>query len=1569
MEKTSVSPHRAGQAQSLTTVSDVVGKRVFLAWTTPDVADIREHLKTMLEKAGLEVYPKEAISLSDPTTFQKAVEEALNYADFSIHIFGGEFGSPFNGFPSPLVYQYERAVQTSKVRKGLFKVFVWSYLPERGILEGELQEFLTEIQSTLSRDLVYTTTRNPANFIEDIRAYLSEVAARERVATKTTDIAWVSTVNDAASCYELVERIQERYRVKTLTVEFNTDFRAEAIDLVRKSRLVIVYFRESVDWAVAFTQLVWKAIGGLSSQTQFLILGDNTLVGANYPKFRAPGVKMEVVPPDQLEARIHHYFRVVQEGGSIQTHQFVPYIGLRPFTEEESIFFRGRDQHVEAILKQLREKKFVMVTGASGDGKSSLIFAGVLPSIRAGFLPSHFNRWRIATFRPERTPLENFANSICEALDMTNREEVEEQLSYGFSALVDLYKGSSYYLDLSSQAYVEASESERIQMRKRAANLLILVDQFEEFFTNEENYRDGVPSPSAQITVNVLLETVRIAQEENLPIYVIFTMRSDYVGQCVAFRHLAEMIGSHSYFIPRLTRQEIEQVIEDPAHLNGNEIELRLTQRLLNDAGEGTDQLPVLQHALHQIWTLFQQDNEPMDLIHYAKVGGLGVNRLPKSDRPRFQKWLQQLPEAFRSLYERPQLRNVLNRHANELFLKAHLYYNSKYNGNLSPEDAQFVIKQAFICLTKIDENRAVRNRMTLRQITQIIGREEYDEKVVCRVLNLFRLPGNTFIQPFIGENGENEELDPGTVLDITHEALIRNWTRLSEWAEEEYRSAQIFLDFKTQVDRWLDHDKSPQYLLALGPYTYYSNWFESQKPTPAWILRYLPPEELDPDIPPLEYAEYYLEDIIEFLEESRKRIERNRRLLLFLLGLISFLLLLSLFAAYYAWEQRNEAIKQKAIAEQKAYEAEQQRIIAENNAREALNQRLMAERALLMVEQQRLLAEQQRLIAEGERYNAELQRQYAENQRRVAEYQKKIAENQRIIAENQRRLAVAAQKTAEESEKEALLQAEIARRQRNNALILQSLFLAYLAEDQVNKKSPEVGMLLALEGLPQDLNNPDRPYVEETEAALFYALNAMLNHNPYKVLTGHKNHVVYTQFSPDGRYLISTSWDKTARLWDIHTEEMVGIFKGHKHIVEKASFSEDGKYFLTVGEDYTARLWDFDHKDIVAIFRGHADAIVSARLSRTANWVVTSSIDGTAILFNAKNGNIERIFRHHVPVLYADFTLDDQYVISADAEGNLRLWEVKTGKEVKSLQAHSGAIPFFTISLNNKYLVTVSDDGAAKLWTLPDLQLKYTLQGHNGKVLHADFSPDAKRVAIAGEDGHVSVWNVLTGKQEGLLKEHKQRVYHVQFSPDGRFIATSSDDGTIRLWDAEYFVRLAIYHGNPGDGYHPAFSPDGNFIATAGVNHRIVVYKLLPQRQELLNLAYQLKKRDLTPNERKKFFLADERVKAEILEQRLQERKERKRYQEEVELLPVPPDPEPPKLIPVPGMKRPEIPEPVSSSPQPSDPNLPPFHIVQQGETLYSIAKKYGLPVEKLKSLNGLTSEEIYIGQKLKLK
>jgi hypothetical protein len=595
-----------------------------------------------------------------------------------------------------------------------------------------------------------------------------------------------------------------------------------------------------------------------------------------------------------------------------------PYPGLRPFTEEESIFFKGREVQIERITARLQEKRFLMVNGASGDGKSSLIYAGLIPNAKAGFFKARYNNWLVADFRPERSPLRNLTHSLCRQLKLNDEAGIEKELGYGFSALCDIYTASPYYIDEESQPWQQADEAERKKLKRKGANLLILADQFEEFFTNPENYHNGTPSIESQKTVNLLLETYRIAQERNLPIYVVCTMRSDYIGQCAAFRGMPEAIGYSQFFVPRLTRMELEQVIEGPAQLAGGTVSKRLVQVLLNSLKDGFDQLPILQHALNRLWKLADDGQQPLDLIHLAKAGGLSERLLPLQERNEFKDWLNAQAKFKQSYYRQPSLNNIINASANELYETAHERYRQQFGETLDSATTKRIIRHVFICLTKIDNSRAVRSRMSAREIADLYSHDNIQPELIDKLMLPFRTEGNTYVYPFVKEEEEWQALSAEQTLDITHESLIRNWKQLSDWAEEEDNNVQTYHDFAKQLERWQSHERSKGFLLPIGALTYFEQWFGQLNPNAFWIRRYenfetTPEQALTQSVEKLQAAKDFIRLSARNLFASRFVMKHGANKIAAVVGII---IMLSAITFYYFdfRKKQNEVVLENTI-------------------------------------------------------------------------------------------------------------------------------------------------------------------------------------------------------------------------------------------------------------------------------------------------------------------------------------------------------------------------------------------------------------------------------------------------------------------------------------------------------------------------------------------------------------------------------------------------------------------------------------------------------------------------------
>ena len=479
------------------------------------------------------------------------------------------------------------------------------------------------------------------------------------------------------------------------------------------------------------------------------------------------------------------------------------------------------------------------------------------------------------------------------------------------------------------------------------------------------------------------------------------------------------------------------------------------------------------------------------------------------------------------------------------------------------------------------------------------------------------------------------------------------------------------------------------------------------------------------------------------------------------------------------------------------------------------------------------------------------------------------------------RRAKEAAEKLVAEQTQRAEEQtrfAEKLKKEKNQALITQSLFLVDLARQEINTGNATNAILLALEALPRTIGNSDaRPYISEAEVKLYEAISNLREHI---VLLGHQSRVTYAAFSPNGLHLVTTSGshslfedskDHTARLWDINTGKQITVFEGHQDEVNQAVFSPNGQYLVTASSDNTARLWDVNTGNQVAVFKGHEYAVYGTKFSPNGQYVITSSggekpynshiSDGTvrlwdvntgeqltvfrghgyglstdgkllvttsndrkAYLWNIKTGKQLTTFRGHEDVVeHAVFSPDGRFVVTGSKDKTARLWDIKTGKQLTVFRGHESEIAQLSFSPDGQYLLTVArdflgepKDKTARLWDSNTGQQTAVFRGHEGRVIHATFSSDGQFVVTAGSDRTARLWNVNTGEQVAVLAGHEGPLYHAEFSPDAQCILTTSDDNTARLWKIDIPTHLAMFSGHEDRLYHAEFSPDGKRILTA---------------------------------------------------------------------------------------------------------------------------------------------------------
>jgi hypothetical protein len=481
---------------------------------------------------------------------------------------------------------------------------------------------------------------------------------------------------------------------------------------------------------------------------------------------------------------------------------------MRPFERNEADLFFGQEDQIAALLNRLGSRRLLAVLGESGCGKSSLVKAGMIPTLLGRRSPSTA-LWRVSLSQPGNAPIrklaESLAASVCTSMTVHDAEETLRSCSYG---LMDLVQRAAL---------------------PRGHRVLIVIDQFEELFRlwREADHSAGARDEAA-LFVKLLLAVADQQREQfDTPVYVTFTMRSEYLGDSALFFGLAEAINDGAYLLPKMSRPNLEAAIVRPLEAFGATIENDLLQVLLNEAEIAQqDGLPLLQHGLRQIWDRAVARPAPVKLT---------LADLHAVD-----------PSTPGSLF--------LEKHFNE---HLDLLLSNRLTAAQRPT-AQALFTQ----LGEYDaKGGLVRRTTSLSTAAAVCG---VDQTELLRVADVFREEpgGQSFLMPTLDRT---EALRDGReVLNICHEALLRHWAILRKWIDQETKDADAFRALASRAAAVA----KPEVLR--GAELTRAGALQERKLTEPWSRRYQGPVEPGTDRHRFDYT-----STVVYLDRSR-----NHRLL-----------------------------------------------------------------------------------------------------------------------------------------------------------------------------------------------------------------------------------------------------------------------------------------------------------------------------------------------------------------------------------------------------------------------------------------------------------------------------------------------------------------------------------------------------------------------------------------------------------------------------------------------------------------------------------------------------------------
>lgn len=599
-----------------------------------------------------------------------------------------------------------------------------------------------------------------------------------------------------------------------------------------------------------------------------------------------------------------------------------PFPGLRPFRADEGFLFFGRESQVDLLVDKLAKRRFLAVVGTSGSGKSSLVNCGLHPALHRGLMTAAGTRWRMVQFRPGNNPLRAMARALAED------DTIRGNFPFDLSSLQVLIEAS---LSTSKRGLSEVCERAHFPQE---TNLLIVVDQFEELFRYREIHTHANGDvrrrrEEATAFVNLLLDAK--AQTE-YPIYIAVTMRSDSLGECAEFVGLPEAINDGQYLVPRLTRDERRAAIAGPVGVGGARISPLLLTRLVNDVGDNPDQLSILQHSMNRTWARWKHEGKAdgeLDLDDYEAIGTMS---------------------------------HALDQHAEKAFRE------------LSDPRQQTICEKIFKALTDKKTDPGIRRPAEFAKLCEVA---EASPEEVTVVIDIFRKPSRSFLMPPLPE-----ALKAETVVDISHESLMRLWERLKRWTDEEVQSAQLYrrlsetatLHAAGKAALWDD----PDLQFAL-------DWKTKERPTASWAelygrgfdqaMSFLADSQEQRDKgrqAKKELQQRELQQAQALAEERQKRIDQQtqttRRLRMGVAVLIGVVALLALAGVY--------AKRQELIAKAASAEADHQARAANDAKRDAevaKNHAIRAEREAVVLKDQAVNARDEMLNEALRERNANL--------------------------------------------------------------------------------------------------------------------------------------------------------------------------------------------------------------------------------------------------------------------------------------------------------------------------------------------------------------------------------------------------------------------------------------------------------------------------------------------------------------------------------------------------------------------------------------------------------------------
>ncbi|MEH2421607.1 MAG: caspase family protein [Nostoc sp.] len=1051
-----------------------------------------------------------------------------------------------------------------------------------------------------------------------------------------------------------------------------------------------------------------------------------------------------------------------------------PYMGLSAFYEDDSQYFYGREALTQQLIHQLRDRSFLAVIGASGSGKSSIVQAGVIPQLRLGKQIPSSEQWWIRSIRPGANPLEALARRLGGVGGQGGQGEQGEMREQG-----ENYSSSSFHLLLEG-IFHQGIEGFVYWIRNQPHRVVVLVvDQFEELFTL-------APTPDRELFLELLLGAVQYAGDR---FKLIITLRADFIASCLEVPALAKALQDLSVLVPpKLSLDDYRRVILNPAQQVGLKVEPELVEVLLRELNHSPGDLPLLEFVLEQLWQ-YRVAGELTLQTYQEQLGGI-KGALERSSQAVYESLDPQMRECakwiFLSLTQLGEGTEDTRRrvHKSELIVK-------KYPAALV-EKTLNTLTAAKLVVMNLEEE----------EVTKGQSRQGEQEKIS---------PPASPASPASPAPLLPYSPSPITV-EVAHEILIRHWSTLRWWLEENRDRLRKQRQIEQASQLWLQRSQQADFLL------------QGVRLAEAEDIYIKYTDELSADVQRFIEACLIQRKQQQLQEKTRLKQAQKAVVALSVLGLAAICFgSLAYWKSQAAQLREIEALNASSQANLLSHQ-QLEALIASVKAGKQLKNTLGAPADLqtqtLSVLQQVISGTQERNRLEG--HSAEvLSVSFS-------------PDGKTIVSAGNDKTAILWERDGTKLRTLTGHTATV----RSVSFSPDGQMIATASFDHTVKlwRTSDGTLIRTLNGHTAEVLSlswsGNGEIIATGSADRTAKIWKVSDGHLLRTFSGYKDFVNSVSVSPDGEILAIASADKTVKLWSVSDGLLQKTLQGHSAGVSSVAFSPDGQTLASASEDKTVRLWRRDGS-LLRIIAAHNAEVLSVNFSHDGQTLASTSADSTIKLWSSKDGSLRQtLLGHSIAVYSASFSSDDQTLVSAGADKTVRLWQ-RDDPLFKTLTGHQGKLYSVSFSPDGQTLATASEDTTIKLWQR-DGTLRQTLEGHSTSVYghSADvyslaFSPDGETLASASQDYYIKLWRTRDGYMIKTLQGHRREVNSLSFSPNSQILASASADMTIKLWNIQKKALIKTLQGHSAEVLSVRFSPDGQVLASAGRDNKVLLWRV----------------------------------------------------------------------------------------------------------------------------------------------